>query len=53
MTYWYLILNDISRVSESLSFIYAREGQADDEGIPEKGIFSADMLILEVFRNLV
>ena len=36
-----------------LSFIYAGEGQADDEGIPEKGIFCADMLILEVFSNLV
>ena len=30
-----------------LSFIYAREGQADDEGIPGKGIFSAGSLLFK------
>ena len=37
-------------MSVSLSFIYAREGQADDEGIPGKGIFSAGLLF---FTNMV
>ena len=30
-----------------LSFIYAGEGQADDEGIPGKGIFSAGSLLFK------